>query len=164
MTITTSLTTATEFWEQMAQPDYQDFEADTTDLRKAVHAASSLYHLYEWVFRQYEATPSMVFGCTNSSDLRAHLVANECPDFGLLRDLADANKHFRLDRPTAQVTTATQMETRSTGWDELLWDEASWDGLPEVIVQLDDGALRAFSAIAMNVLEMWDRLFQAHGW
>ncbi len=164
MTITASITTAREFWEQVAQPDYRDFVADTADLRKAIHAGSSLYHLYEWVFQQFESMPSRVFSCTSSSDLRAHLIANECPDFGLLRDLADANKHFRVDRPSSQIATATQVVTRSVGWGKARWGVDKWGSPPGVVVEIDQNTLRHFSAIAENVYNMWDGLFQKHGW
>ena len=168
MTATTSLNTGTEFWIQVTQPDYQDFKKDTTDLRKIIHAVSSLYHLHEWLFRQYETTPAKIYECASSSDFRKHLIDHECSDFALLRDLADANKHFLLGRQSAQITTANQMKTRSTVWREGSWAKSAWAegswGKLKTIVRLDDGKSRIISDVAKNVYEMWDGLFQANAW
>lgn len=159
-----TIATARNYWEHMVNPDYEEFTANSLSLRKAMHLASSLYHLHEWVFNDYHMNNQKIFGCTSAGQIVGHLIANECQDFALIQDLANAQKHFKLTRGNPQLTQADQVDVRETGWDELPWDDGEWDGPPAVIVELDDQSLRAFTAIAKNVFEMWERLFQQQNW
>src|ERR1700733_11576342 len=50
------LTTAADFWSEMVQPDYQYYLTRPQDLRAALHAAISLFHMSDWVFHTHEPT------------------------------------------------------------------------------------------------------------
>jgi hypothetical protein len=49
-------------------------------------------------------------------------------DVVLLRDVADAFKHHKLDRPNATVDGADAIIMTGTGWGKLRWDEGKWGG------------------------------------
>ncbi len=74
------------------------------DLRAALEAAKVLYHLREQIPPPYTKT--------GRGDWRD--VANQCPDYGLLRDVADTAKHRCLDDQTRSVCNAHQIEERIT--------------------------------------------------
>ena len=158
-----TIDSARDFWIKIAKPDYMEFRDNPTDLRKAFHAAASLYHVVDWVWSDYKSNPQMVYGAGSLTDLRDHIIQNECADFELVRDVADSAKHFRLDRSSATVRSATEVISRSTGSGEGGFGEGGYGGVQEVVVGVH-GGIRHFTAIAQNVHDMWDRLFRAKGW
>ena len=160
----TALSTAREFWDQVVRLDYQDFARAMTDLRCATHAALSLFHLHDWLYVQFESDKSRMFDCSSKERLVEHLLSYEHADFGLIKDVANAHKHFKLDRGQPKIARASQVSVRGTGWGEGRFGEGPWGGTPTVVVDLGNGQIRHFSAVARNVYEMWGRLFQAHGW
>ena len=157
------ISSARDFWTKIALPDYEEFRADPINLGKAFHAAMSLYHVVDWVWGDYKSDPQRVFHAKSLENLRDYIVKQECEDFGLIRDVADSSKHFRLDRKTATVASATQVVTRSTGWGEGRYGEGPYGGTPQVVIERSTD-VRHFSAIAKNVCEMWERLFRQQGW
>ena len=154
---------ARDFWTRIAQPDYEDFRDHPTDLRAAFHAAASLYHVVDWIWGDYKGQPLKIFGTQTFAALRDHVIKNECDDLRLLRDVADSTKHFRLDRQSATVPSASGITTRTTGYGEGGYGEGPYGGAPQVIVELP-GGIRHLTAIAENVHDMWDRLFSEKGW
>jgi hypothetical protein len=74
----------------------------------ARQAADVLHHLSDFVLK--EPSPGLAFA--NIDDVRSAVdakcvflrTANPVPDVGLLRDVADAFKHHRPNRPSATVT------------------------------------------------------------
>jgi hypothetical protein len=105
--------------------------------------------------------PSKIYGARNEGAYRNELTALECQDFGLVRDVADAHKHFELDRPNRRLTRADQTARGGMGWGEGGLGEGVFGGGPQLVVKLDDGTKRALSAIMQNVIEMWQRLLTA---
>jgi hypothetical protein len=74
------------------------------DLRAALEAAKVLYHLREQIPLPYTKT--------GRDDWRD--VAKHCPEYGLLRDVADTAKHGRLNDQTRSICNAQQIEERIT--------------------------------------------------
>lgn len=166
VTIVDHISSAWDFWTKIAQPDYSDFHASPSDLRKASHVSVSLFHVSDWVWGDYKREPQRIFGTATLSDLRKYIVANQCGDFGLIRDIADGSRHFRLDQPTATTRTvysATDVTVHSTGFGEGRYGEGTFGGAPQIVVNVGSG-VRHFSAIAKNVYEMWERLFRERRW
>jgi hypothetical protein len=160
------ISSARDFWTEIAQPDYGDFLANPTDLRKAFHAAVSLYHISDWVWGDYKHQPQRIFGATSLKKLQKSITADECNDFGLIRDIADASRHFRLHEtspPARTVHSATDVTIRATGYGEGPFGEGPFGGAPRVIVDTGPG-VRHLSAITKNVYEMWERLFEQMSW
>jgi hypothetical protein len=73
-------------------------------------------------------------------------------DFGLLRDLAKAHKHVRLDRGKARVSNVAQTSVRSFGYGTARYGEARYGGPPQIAVETDNGELRVVEAIVRHAL------------
>ena len=158
------INSAHDFWEKIVQPDYQEFTRDQTNLRLAAHAALSLYHIHDWVFEDYKGDTARIFECKSKSQFLDHIRQQECADFELLRGLANSHKHFRLDRGQPAVASSTQVSIRPTGWGESAYGEGPYGGSASIVVDIGNGQIRHFTAIAQNVWEMWCRLFRSQNW
>jgi hypothetical protein len=75
-----SITNPSEFRLQIMEPDYAAFAHEPTDLRLAFHAASSLFHLRDWVAHTCGQTKNQL-----QSDLEGL-----CKSFGLITDIANS--------------------------------------------------------------------------
>jgi hypothetical protein len=93
--------------------------------------------------------------------VQSHLIflrepkAPHVDDVALLRDVADAFKHQKLDRPSATVDGAHAIITTGTGWGKLRWGEGKWGGAEQVIVERKNGDQRALSSVMQNVFDAW---------
>jgi hypothetical protein len=74
-------------------------------------------------------------------------------DVALLRDVADAFKRQKLDRPSATVDDA--IITTGTGWGKLGRGEGKCGGAEQVIVERKNGDQRAVSSVMQNVFDAW---------
>jgi hypothetical protein len=115
------------------------------DLRAALEAAKVLYHLREQIPPPYTKT--------GRSDWRD--VARQCPDYGLLGDVADTAKHGRLDDQTRSICNAHQIEERITVTEyedvEGIYrhvDKAVW-------LNLTNGTAKDLLQVLTNVINFW---------
>jgi hypothetical protein len=76
-------------------------------------------------------------------------------DMALLRDTAEAFKHFKLDRTSATVADANSVATISTGYGVARWGEGKWGGAEQCMVTRKDGDKRALSSVLQNVFDAW---------
>ena len=165
MTGTTGIHTCRQFLDEVAIPDYNDYVADLTNLRAAMHAALSHFHLHEWVFEEHKDNPSSVFNCTNTETFKGYLISPICEDFGLIKDVANAHKHFLLTRGDPSITGAQDVTlSPPTGWGEGGYGEGPWGGSPAVVIDMGSGPSRDFFTALKNVHEMWTELFLEKGW
>ena len=75
--------------------------------RTGMNAALSAFHLRDWMLETYEITdPTKIHNCTNKKTYQAKL-ANICPNFNLISDVANANKHLKLDSTRRYTNTIT---------------------------------------------------------
>jgi hypothetical protein len=79
-------------------------------------------------------------------------------DVVLLGDVADAFKHFKLDRSNRTVDGADAIIMTDTGWGKLRYGEGKWGGIEQVIVERKSGEQRAISSVIQNVFDAWLRL------
>ena len=107
--------------------------------------------------------PPQVYGAADEGSYRSELAARECPDFGLVRDVADAHRHVTLDRPNRRLTGADQTGVGATAWGEAGFGEGVFGGGPQLVVTLDNDDKRPLTAIMKNVMEMWERLLLGWG-
>jgi hypothetical protein len=152
-----------DFFENHVLPNYKEWLASPLNERLAKNAVADANNMAARVFRYWQGRdPSKIYGETNEGAYRNELTSRECQDFGLVRDVADAHKHFELDRPNRRLTRADQTARGGMGWGEGGYGEGVFGGGPQLVVKLDDGTKRALSAIMQNVIEMWQRLLT--GW
>src|SRR4051794_15351058 len=98
MTVIKEFRTASNYWSGMVEPDYQDCLNDPADLRAAFHAAISLFHMHDWVWKTHEAAVRATFTFTDNTgatvkvyDARsfANALEEQYADFGRVRGIAN---------------------------------------------------------------------------
>lgn len=147
------------FFDNHVKPNYEQWLADPLNERLAKNAVADANNIAARVFHHWrDLDPSQVNDTADEGHYRSELAARECPDFGLVRDVADAHKHVTLHRPNRRVTGANQTGVGATAWGEAGWGEGVSGGGPQLVVTLDDGTKRPLTAIMANFMEMWERL------
>jgi hypothetical protein len=90
------LNAAADFWLEIVEPNYF---ADETNLRRALHAAISLFHMSDWVFHTHETQVRSAFTFTHPnrkvrtvsrSEDFADALEQQNADFGRIRGIANA--------------------------------------------------------------------------
>lgn len=153
-----------DFFENHVRQNYDAWMADPLKEHLAKNAVADANNMAARVFHHWkDVDRAQVFGANNEGEYRNELAARACPDFALVRDVADAHKHFNLDRPSRRVTRADQTGTGRTGYGEGGFGEGVYGGGPQLVVSLDDGGKRPLSAVMKNVMEMWERLIAGWG-
>jgi hypothetical protein len=144
-----AIETPAEFFRRILEPDYRAFLAAPTDLRLAFHAASSLFHLRDWV-----AAAKGLKGAALQADLEAR-----CDSFGVIRDVANAGKHLLLDKyPSTNMRQAGEarlqdIATGGYGAGPGGYGHAMAYGSVPAIVIAPDGVI--FGRAASEVHKMW---------
>jgi hypothetical protein len=125
----------------------------------ARQAVDVLHHLTDFVLK--EPTPSLRFA--DNAGVRAAAEAkcfflrtgNPVADVSFLRDIADAFKHHRPDRPSATVASSTDIAPLSLGFGEARFGEGKFGGVEQFMVTKKDGDRRALSSVLQNVFDAW---------
>jgi hypothetical protein len=93
-----------EYLNAICQPNVLDFVAEPTNIRKAWAATVSLYH-----FEDYLSAHRGISDKTGRKVLQFEL-ETEFPLFQVIRDVANANKHFIFDRGRRSGLAATHSQ------------------------------------------------------
>lgn len=142
-----------QFLELVVYPNRRDWAADHGNVRLSFNCIASVDALAARIFHWLAQTaPSFVQGVNDDSKYREEL-AKRSSDFRLLRDLAKAQKHGKLDRGQPLVSTANQVRAESLKWGELKWGQGRWDGSLEVMVRLDDGTHEHVEVLVDRAIE-----------
>src|SRR6266849_3769465 len=141
-----------QFFEAYVLRSFNDFLAAPHDEYLAKTAVGHANVMAERMWKYYETIDAgRVYGTASSSLYRDALAVNECADFGLVRDVAEGFKHYKLThrKATRRVTKADQTGYEVAEWHNAsgataTWrnasgSEASWGA---IIVNLDDGSRR----------------------
>ncbi len=151
-------TSAHEFFTIHTVPNLKAWLNDPTDIRLAMNAAVSLYHMADHFWHAYAVVdPSRVFGTTNTSSFRSEL-AHRNNHFAVLRDVVEAHKHMQLDRTSRVLTQSNQTTLGTTGFGEADFGTGPFGGGPSVVVELDDGRKHHLSYLAKEVEQLWRSL------
>ncbi len=153
------------FFEEMVQPSYRDWCEEPLAEHRAKGTVGFLNDMAERMFHHLGLDKT--YGPRGTRKYRDSLTES-CPDFGLLRDVADGTKHFRLARPNRRVSTAEQTGRGAFVWETWgdRWEDAAykWEETGDLlIVELDDGVQRSLISIVNNVISMWERLLHENG-
>jgi hypothetical protein len=106
VTTAVSLSDPKVFFEEVARPSFDDFMNNQSSFKTAIHAATALFHLHEWVWEfkrtEIEAKYSQAFA---SRGVFWKLIEAKVPQARFVRDLANASKHVRLTiKPSTSMT------------------------------------------------------------
>lgn len=164
-----STSLALDFWKTHAEPNYAEYIRQPTEVRLAMNAALSAFHVADYVWTTYhDDAPYKVAKTKDVEAYQNHLQRNECEQFRELRDIATAHKHMRLTGHTEArfVWSATQtyLQSDNVGSD-VTYVEGGQSGSqqgPVILFNLTDGTSRAFYPILESVMRMWERLIREH--
>jgi hypothetical protein len=151
-------TVAHEFFEIHAKPNFEEWEKSPLDIRLAMNAVVSLFHMADHFWNAYEADSSaLVFNTKILSKFRSEL-ASRNPDFQVLDGIANSHKHMKLNRANHVITNASQTSIGTTGFGTSNWGSGPYGGDRAIVVLLNDNSTRHVSDLLCNVKSMWDTM------
>ncbi len=151
-------TPAHSFFKTHVKPNLDAWSTQPTDVRLAMNAVLSLYHLADHFWHAYSSSdPSRVLGTKSASEFRGQLAKRDT-NFAILRDVAEAHKHMKLDRPSRKLTKTDQTAPGYTGFGETAFGAGPFGGGPSIVVELDDGSKYHLSYITKQVKQAWDTM------
>jgi hypothetical protein len=156
------------FFDVHLRPNYEEWLASPLDERQAMNALAAANNMAAWALHYWSGRDSTkVYGIRKDkeSEYRHELATRECPDFALVRDVAEAHKHFHLLRksPPRHATRSDQTQLGATGWGEGGYGEGVYGGGPQLVVTLDDGTERPLAVLMGKVITMWEQLLARWG-
>jgi hypothetical protein len=119
------------------------------DIRAAAEAAKVMYHLREHIPPPHGKSWQDV--------------AKQCPDYALLRDVADTEKHGKLSDKTRAICDTRQMEERIivTEYEDT---EGTYRHVEKAVwLNLTDGSSRDLADVLTNVMNYWQDELHALG-
>lgn len=134
--------------------DYRDVKQLGTagrsrDIKTALIAATSLYHLREHLPAGYSLTRAAI--------------SSQCSDYGLLGDIVNASKHRSLTHGTPQISDATQIE-ECVVLTEYQDEQGPYRCVEKTVqVRLLDGSKRDVLEVMTNVMNFWQRYLHSIG-
>jgi hypothetical protein len=142
------------FFVEHVEPNLRDWEASPLEPQRAMNIAVALNQLADHYWHCFCGNPKNVLGAGDLTAFRRALSVSY-PSFSLIRDVADAHKHFRLSRSDRNISEASQATVGSMGWGEAEFGVGEWGSPPEVVVTYDDGTKHHFRAAVWDIVEMW---------
>ena len=157
--------TPRDFFEVNVEPSYQNWRDEPRDESRARALFGFANDMAEGMFIHLEFEKE--YGKKGVSKYRDEL-ARTHPDFGLLRDIADGTKHFRLDRASRKISNQGQTGRGALIWDKVgdKFEDAAYtfeEAGDLLITTTDSGEQRSLISIANNVMSMWERLLETSG-
>lgn len=150
------ITSANEYFDNVVSPDFRDYVNDLGSLRKAFQCAGSLFHMHDWVYREFFAE---IPDCKDEKAFSKKL-AEQCSSFAIVRDIANASKHMILN--SEKMRKVRSVSALSIGWVEGGFI-GPFDGSLRVLVQTDSG-YEVFGELAHDVLSMWLDMLRERSW
>ncbi len=116
-----------------------------------MNAALSLFHMADYVFNEYRySAASKLNGYSGDiGDYRNKYLCAACPEFNLLKDVANAHKHLWLGpNPTATVHNRSSTE--------------AYTHADVVFVNNEAGVAVEFAPVLDSVVAMWQNQISRH--
>jgi hypothetical protein len=129
-------------------------------MRRARTAAIELHHLTDVALK----SPDPRLPIFSSAEAVRAAVTASCVylrgtepsgDVALLRDVAEAFKHHRLDRKSARVVGADAVVACQSGFGQLAFGEGKFGGADQMVITQSDGSQRALTSVLQNVIDAW---------
>ena len=144
------------FFDRYIVPALGDWTKNPDDKRLATTLAGALNNSIDRLCAHDKGpTPKK----TDLLALRDQLAA-KCPEFGLIRDIADTEKHVQLTRRTRRVSKLDQ--TQTSGAFGTGFDAAGFDVVRIVVVE-DDGTVHEFADIVPAAVTCIENELAARG-
>ncbi|WP_264213223.1 hypothetical protein [Leisingera thetidis] len=143
------MTDARKFNDEIVEPTLAEFGADFSCLRRAFLAVAVVDALAAQIYAQAvenRMNPFDLLGWHQSGDPSApndsvfrHRIAENCTGFGIILDVAKANKHAVLTRGTPIVKRSDQIVSQSKGFGLGRFGEGRFGGVDQIIVKFGGG-------------------------
>jgi hypothetical protein len=168
----TEFATAADFWEGMVEPDFAECQRDRASLRAALHAASSLFHMHDWVYHTHKAAVQAAFSMVGGVNDRqgtvkfADCLEGRLPAFGHIRNIANTAKHLKRYDPKDQAPASMEILPGPGGYGlgaHGYSDAGSYSGGPRIMFDANGSEL-AFLPVARSVFNMWTALRNQNVW
>ena len=149
------LTTPRAFFQSVVVPDVDAVKRNPEDVRLALHAATSLHQLRDWVYKA-GLVPAVSWQeyCEN--------LYRRCSALRSIRDVASNAKHYPADPSKAARldigVTAMPVSTVSE-------DPDTAQAMQVHVIAKNDSGLKAMVVPAVvEGFEFWKKEFETHGW
>lgn len=100
---------AHHYWQEVVEPNAIEYERTKT-ARSAFNLATCLWHLQEWVVVQLNPDADKTTLKDKKKSFRLELL-QECPELGILHDIATAHKHAVVSTPNGKVASSDSQIT-----------------------------------------------------
>lgn len=101
---------AKDYFNLMAKPTVEDFINNPHDLRRGLLSALILNHMVDHLAQEDEiATERCIMN--KRVNFKRREMLNDCPDFQLIWDIADATKHAKLANQKRKVSASSQISS-----------------------------------------------------
>ena len=148
-----------DFLAHIVEPTVAEFEEAPYDIRRGRLAAIVLYHLTDHFALDGFTSRDRKLMNIEIEAVRARVQA-KCPEFLLVRDVADASKHAKLAlsrKEPRQLSSAEQLSA-TPGLFEAPFGEGVFAEAAEVLATLDDGTTLPLLPAVRSVLAAWKSL------
>ncbi len=163
-----------KYWNEFVEPDYSEYMAAIDDMRKAFHCASSLFHMADWLYWGNKTYIDANFTFKDKNNIGqavgdektfANAIRDLCPDFELIRGIANAGKHLKIakGRHAAAPVSAANTYVTSTEYGEGSYGIGPFGGTRRVRQEAPNNQDIEFTDLARAVRDMWIDLCAKHG-
>jgi len=153
---------AADFFASTVKPTVNEFLASVQDVRRGRLAAIVLYHMADYLALEGYAGRERKVMDERVNSLREELTA-KCPDFSLIRDVADATKHVQLSVPkkTVRELSSSRQVTGSPGLFHAPFGDGGFAEASIVFATLDNGACKPLEPAICSVMRMLEQTLNA---
>ena len=166
-----------KYWSGIVEPDYQEFQANQGDVRKAFHCAISLFHMADWVYKEkglhYWKSVGLQFTNRTGAAVAVHddksfanALATIDQNFELVRNIANSAKHFSLSKPGSHPSSpsyAANTYSSLPTFSPSVFDPAVFDTTAHVMLEGPGDRDLPFLNLAKSVHETLEKFCAMHG-
>jgi hypothetical protein len=145
------LSRSKNFFASIVEPTVVEFDREPLNLRRGRLAAIVVYHMADYWWNEHKAAYPKL------ADLHLHLVGR-CPEFGVIRDVADASKHAELIGPQKRLPrkmTSTEQVQTTPGIFQAPFGTGVFREAAYIYAELDDGTKPPLLGAVRATIEMW---------
>ena len=147
---------AEEFFKEVVQPTVDEYLRQPQDIRRGRLAAIVLEHMVDyWHVDTGESKSAIRAALRTDTPILNH---SNYWSADLIRDVADASKHARLNRALRMLTCAEQINSRHVG----AWNTTTYNFVPygrqrgaDAEIKLDNGKIYILKNAVYQVSEAW---------
>ena len=152
---------AADFFASTVKPTVTEYLDNARDIRRGRLAAIVLYHMADYLALEGYTGRDRKIMNKRLDNLREKLIA-KCPDFSLVRDIADASKHAQLSisKKAARELSSSRQVTGSPSLFHAPFGEGVFAEAAIVFAVLDNGTYKPLEPAICSVMTMWEEQFR----